>query len=126
MIARKGATHRELSLRLDPAKSNQLVGLNWAHMFDFASIDWSQLEHLGAIAQLEERRHGMAEAVGSSPTSSTPRTRPIPDSIGAENLRKQLGIYLQRAHIGREFLITRRGRPYARLVPPSAGDRRPS
>ena len=25
---------------------------------------------LGAIAQLGERRHGMAEAVGSSPTSS--------------------------------------------------------
>jgi hypothetical protein len=26
---------------------------------------------LGAIAQLGERRHGMAKAVGSSPTSST-------------------------------------------------------
>jgi antitoxin (DNA-binding transcriptional repressor) of toxin-antitoxin stability system len=28
--------------------------------------------------------------------------------------------------LGQDFVVTRRGRPYARLVPPSAGDRRPS
>src|ERR1017187_3447620 len=32
--------------------------------------------HHGAIAQLGERCHGMAEVVGSSPTSSTTRCRP--------------------------------------------------
>jgi hypothetical protein len=47
-------------LRLAPSKNNQRVGINWARDHE-----------LGAIAQLGERRHGMAEVVGSSPTSST-------------------------------------------------------
>jgi PD-(D/E)XK nuclease superfamily protein len=49
-------------LRLAPSKNNQRLGVNWASDYE-----------LGAIAQLGERRHGMAEAVGSSPTSSTPK-----------------------------------------------------
>jgi hypothetical protein len=47
-------------LRLAPSKNNQRLGVNWASEFE-----------LGAIAQLGERRRGTAEAVGSSPTSST-------------------------------------------------------
>ena len=49
----------QVHLRLRPARNNQRVGLRWAEQYP-----------LGAIAQLGERRHGMAEAVGSSPTSS--------------------------------------------------------
>ena len=49
-----------IHLRLQPARNNQRALVNWAHEYE-----------LGAIAQLGERRHGMAEAVGSSPTSST-------------------------------------------------------
>ena len=37
-----------------------------------AAITYAADHELGAIAQLGERRHGMAEVVGSSPTSSTP------------------------------------------------------
>ena len=55
----------DIQRRLAPAKNNQRVGLNWASDYEF-----------GAIAQLGERRHGMAEVVGSSPTSSTPPQRP--------------------------------------------------
>ena len=51
-----------ISLRLSPAANGQEAAIHFA------------AEHpLGAIAQLGERRHGMAEVVGSSPTSSTSR-----------------------------------------------------
>lgn len=60
----------------------------------------------------------MAEVVGSSPTSSTPGRTPAATSVGAEELRERLGAYLPRVRDGDEFVVTRRGRPYARLVPP--------
>jgi hypothetical protein len=47
-------------LRVDPSLNNQKLGLKWSDQYE-----------LGAIAQLGERRHGMAEAAGSSPASST-------------------------------------------------------
>ena len=54
-----GQTH--VHLRLRPARNNQSVGVRWASDYEFA----------GAVAQLGERRHGMAEVRGSSPLSST-------------------------------------------------------
>ena len=51
-----------VSLRLEPAANNQQ-----------AAIKYAAAHELGAIAQLGERCHGMAEVVGSSPTSSTSR-----------------------------------------------------
>ena len=55
-----------MHLRLRPAANNQEAAINYADQYD-----------LGAIAQLGERRHGMAEVVGSSPTSSTSNVRPL-------------------------------------------------
>ena len=49
-----------IQLRLSPSLNNQKAGVHSAETYLF-----------GAIAQLGERRHGMAEVVGSSPTSST-------------------------------------------------------
>jgi PD-(D/E)XK endonuclease len=49
-------------LRVTPARNNQRTGVKMA-------CDYT----LGAIAQLGERRHGMAEVEGSSPSSSTKR-----------------------------------------------------
>lgn len=54
-----------IHLRLTRARNNQELGVTYAETYE-----------LGAIAQLGERRHGMAEVVGSSPTSST--TKPPP------------------------------------------------
>ena len=51
-----------MHLRLAPAKNNQLKRLHSAAEYELDQ---------GAIAQLGERCHGMAEVVGSSPTSST-------------------------------------------------------
>lgn len=52
-------------LRLAPAANNQQVAIKYAAQYEF-----------GAIAQLGERRHGMAEVEGSSPSSSTPEGPP--------------------------------------------------
>jgi hypothetical protein len=54
------ANRRGLSLRVAPTGNNQAAGVNWAAEYEF-----------GAIAQLGERRHGMPEVEGSSPSSST-------------------------------------------------------
>ena len=57
----------EVTLRLSPTRNNQRLGINWARDFEFAA----KLGSTGAVAQLGERRHGMAEAAGSSPAGST-------------------------------------------------------
>lgn len=97
-------------LRLAPARNGQRAALRWAEHY-----------RLGAVAQLEERRHGMAEVRGSSPLSSTSleAAEPTAESVGAHEFRNHFGLYLERAAGGREVLISRRGRPYARLCPPN-------
>ncbi len=52
----------DLRLRLSPARNNQRTGVTMAADYAF-----------GAIAQLGERCHGMAEVAGSSPASSIVR-----------------------------------------------------
>lgn len=96
-------------LRLSPPRNGQRAALNWADEFS-----------LGAVAQLAERCHGMAEAEGSNPSSSTPSDEAEPgvESVGAHEFRNHFGLYLERAAGGGEVLISRRGRPYARLCPP--------
>ena len=100
-IAGSGA----LNLRLAPARNGQKAALHFARDY-----------RLGAIAQLGERRYGIPEVVGSSPTSSISEA----DSLGAHEFRERLGWYMERAAAGESFLITRRGKPYARLSPPHA------
>ena len=55
----RGQTY--VHLRLAPAANNQEAAIRYA----------AQYELRGAIAQLGERRHGMAEVEGSSPSGST-------------------------------------------------------
>jgi prevent-host-death family protein len=95
-----------LHLRLAPAKNGQLAGLHFADEYLLS----------GAVAQLGERRRGTPEATGSSPVSSTP-TVPISDVVGAHDFRCLFGWYAQRAAAGHEILVTRRGKPYVRLLP---------
>jgi prevent-host-death family protein len=95
-----------LDLRLTPPRNNQQASINWAAEFE-----------LGAVAQLEERVAGSDEAVGSSPTSSIESVG-AEVTLGAHEYRNRFGWYMQRASGGERFLITRRGRPFARLIPP--------
>jgi PD-(D/E)XK endonuclease len=55
-----------IHLRLERARNNQELGIKYAADYE-----------LGAIAQLGERCHGMAEVVGSSPTSSTSKSHDL-------------------------------------------------
>ena len=57
----------------------------------------------------------MAEAEGSSPSSSIHRGRA--SVVGAHLFRNHLGYYMERAAAGQEILVTRRGRPVVRLGP---------
>ena len=116
MIAGKHAVH----LRTKPAKNNQRAAINFA-------VDYE----LGAVAQLEERRPGRAEATGSSPVSSTPKPAsstalsfPVRDNfadlkqtVGMDEFYAKLARYVRRAESGGEVLVTRWGRPVARLGP---------
>jgi hypothetical protein len=64
-----GRSH--VSLRLGPTRNNQRRGVNWAESYEFAA----RLGALGAVAQLGERCHGMAEVTGSIPVGSTSDVR---------------------------------------------------
>jgi prevent-host-death family protein len=97
------AGRRQILLRLAPALNGQRACINLASDYEFA----------GAVAQLEEHLHGMQGAGGSSPPSST---HSVVD-VGCHEFRNHFGYYLERAVAGDEIRITRRGRPYARLVP---------
>jgi prevent-host-death family protein len=107
-------------LRTEPTRNNQRAALNWAADYEFR----------GAIAQLEERLTGSQKVVGSSPTSSTPRLRELIDaalpgdefgdlaqSVGMDEFDAKLAQYVRRAEAGEETLVTRWGRPVARLGP---------
>jgi PD-(D/E)XK nuclease superfamily protein len=69
-----------IHLRLRPPKNAQRAAINWAEQFPLS----------GAVAQLGERRHGMAEVRGSSPLSSTSRgDREV--LVGAHEFREKFG-----------------------------------
>jgi prevent-host-death family protein len=95
---------RAVSLRLSPPRNAQRA---WIH--------WATDHHLpGAIAQLGERSLGMREVGGSNPPSSIGESGA---AIGSHEFREHLGWYLERIRDGERFLITRRGKPFARLEP---------
>ncbi len=94
-----------IQLRLKPARNGQRACINLAENFDFE----------GAIAQLGERRHGMAEVVGSSPTSSTSQRLPIP--VGSDDFRDHLGYWSERAERGDSLVVTYRGKPRLKVSP---------
>ena len=94
-----------VTLRLSPPRNGQRAGLHFGR--DYL---------LGAVAQLAERRHGMAEARGSNPLSSTPTPEDAePTLIGAHEFRNRFGWYMERAAAGEPIVVTHRGRPHLRL-----------
>jgi prevent-host-death family protein len=97
------ADRRQILLRLAPALNGQRACINLASDYEFA----------GAIAQLGEHLRGTQGVAGSSPASSTPSAV----DVGCHEFRNHFGYYLERAAAGGEIRISRRGRPYARLVP---------
>ena len=97
-----------IQLRLSPPKNGQRATVHFASDFEFT----------GAVAQLGERLRGTQEVVGSSPISSTPSTPPatLGSDVGAHEFRNRFGWYMERAAAGEEIRVSRRGRPYVRLL----------
>ena len=78
-----------MRLRLAPARNGQRAALHFADEYE-----------LGAVAQLAERRHGMAEAEGSNPSSSTNQESldvSRVEEVGAHMFRNHFGYYMERA-----------------------------
>jgi len=50
-------------------------------------------------------------------SSTPPGPPPRPNVVGAHDFRNRFGWYMGRATAGEEFLVTRRGKPYVRLIP---------
>jgi prevent-host-death family protein len=99
------AGRRAIHLRLAPPKNGQRASINLAAEFELR----------GAVAQLVEHQSGTLRARGSSPLSSTP-SPPETLNVGAHEFRNHFGYYLERAAEGHDVLVSRRGRPYVRLV----------
>jgi prevent-host-death family protein len=97
------ARRREIWLRVAPPRNAQRACINVASDFEFK----------GAIAQLGERSAGSRKVGGSNPPSSTHSST----EVGCHQFRNHFGFYLERAAAGETLEISRRGRPYARLVP---------
>ena len=99
------AGQHQLHLRLTPPRNHQRGCITLAEDFTFE----------GAVAQLEERRHGMAEVRGSSPLSST--SGPGLTATGVNAFRDHLGWWLDRVAAGEAVILTRYGRPMIRMEP---------
>jgi prevent-host-death family protein len=99
------AGQHQLHLRLTPPRNGQRACITLADDFAFE----------GAVAQLGERRHGMAEVRGSIPLSSTPPHEPV--TVGVNAFRDGLGVWMDRVAAGEEVILTRHGRPKIRLSP---------
>jgi hypothetical protein len=102
------AERRNLHLRLRPTRNGQQSCITLAEDFEFD----------GAIAQLGERLHGMQEVAGSSPASSTSRHQ-SPTVVGCDDFRVRFSYWLDRVSAGDEALVTYRGKPRVRLMPPN-------
>ena len=103
-----GAGRHEVWLRLSPARNGQKSCINLADDFNFA----------GAIAQLGERRSGRPKVAGSSPASSTSQDN-LPTVVGCDDFRVRFSYWLDPVSAGEEALVTYRGRPRVRLMPPN-------
>lgn len=112
------AGRSSVHLRVGPAQNNQRAALNWARDYEFP----------GAVAQLEERCHGMAEVRGSSPLSSISPVEVsttaseshagLKATVGMDEFYAKLAHYVRQAESGEEVVVTRWGREVARLGPP--------
>ena len=97
---------RGIWLRLTPPKNGQRACINLATDFEFA----------GAVAQLDRatRWQRVGQGFESPQLHSTP---PETLNVGCHQFRNHFGYYIERAADGHEVLVSRRGRPYVRVIP---------
>lgn len=98
---------RGLSLRVAPTQNGQIASINWAEDF--------LLE--GAVAQLGRAPAWHAGGRGFESHQLHSPIQPDRQVVGAHDFRNDFGWYMERAAAGEEFFVTRRGKPYVRLLP---------
>lgn len=104
----KVAGMRAFQLRLAPPANGQRASINWADEYRFP----------GAVAQLEVAPRWQRGGRGFESHQLHSRdTGADVVTLGAYEYRQKFGWYMERAAAGETFLITRRGKPYARLMP---------
>jgi prevent-host-death family protein len=102
-VAGKGGIH----LRLVPPRNAQRASINLASEFEFA----------GAVAQLERAPGWHPGGQGfESPQLHTGQRDEDARTVGAHQFRNLFGYYLELAEDGNEIVVTRRGKPVARLA----------
>jgi prevent-host-death family protein len=97
----------ELSPRLAPPRNGQRAQLNWAADHQLS----------GAVAQLGRARRWQRRGRGFESHQLHSSTPPEQQVVGAHDFRNRFGWYMERAAAGEEFFVTRRGKPYVRLLP---------
>jgi prevent-host-death family protein len=96
----------EIRLRLTPARNGQRACINLASDFEFE----------GAVAQLARASVWQTEGRGfESPQLHSSESPPT--VVGCDSFRDRFGYRLDQAVRGEHLLITRRGRPLAKLIP---------
>jgi prevent-host-death family protein len=98
---------RGVYLRIAPPRNGQRAQLNWA----------AQYELSGAVAQLGRASEWHSEGRGFESHQLHSSIRSGQEVVGAHDFRSRFGWYMERAAAGEEFLVTRRGKPYVRLIP---------
>ncbi len=97
-----------IHLRLAAARNGQRAAVHFASQY-----------RLGAVAQLGRAFGWQPKGRGFESHQLHSRDdRPEVVTLAAHEYRNRFGWYMERAAAGERFLITRRGRPYARLSPP--------
>jgi prevent-host-death family protein len=98
---------RGLSLRVAPTQNGQIASINWAEDFLLG----------GAVAQLGRAPEWHSGGRGFESHQLHSSTQPGEHVVGAHDFRDRFGWYMERAAAGEEFFVTRRGKPYVRLLP---------
>jgi prevent-host-death family protein len=101
--------HSGVSLRLTPPRNCQRAAIHFAEDYAFA----------GAVAQLERAPawHAGGRRFESGQLHSPESPESSTETVGAHSFRNHFGWYMERAAGGTEIRVTKRGRPYVRLVP---------
>jgi prevent-host-death family protein len=95
-------------LRLSAPKNAQRASIHWASQYEFS----------GAVAQLGRASRWHREGRGFESHQLHSPNGGI-EAVGAHEFREHFGWYMERAAGGERFAITRRGKPFARLLPPT-------
>ena len=100
--------HAGIHLRLEKAKNSQRAALHFATDHTLA----------GAVAQLEVAPawHAGGRRFESGQLHSPPVEDSPVEDVGAHEFRNRFGWYMERAAAGEEIRVSRRGRPYVRLL----------